>query len=724
MSDLTYVTKGGVRVTRTVTPRPIGYAMDPVFEAVDTRRGVVLASSYEYPGRYKRWSMGFIDPPLELVTIGRSFKVTALNERGRVLIPAITTVLAARHDIEELIAEPGRIEGMVRPSKPGFAEEERSRQPSSFSVVRAIIDLFHSDQDEHLGLYGAFGYDLIFQFEPIEGLKERPADQRDMVLYLPDRLTIVDYYGQQAFTIDYDFVAGSRETTGLARDGDSFDPRGQRLLPNRDRDVAAGAYAELVRKTLPSFERGDMFEVVPGQTFFTATEASPTALFQALRRINPSPYGFLMNLGGEYLVGASPEMYVRVEGRRVETCPISGTIARGRDAIEDADRIRQLLNSAKDEAELTMCTDVDRNDKARVCEPGSVKVLGRRQIEMYSHLIHTVDHVEGVLRKECDALDAFLSHCWAVTVTGAPKRAAIAYIEEHEASPRRWYGGAIGKIGFDGNLNTGLTLRTIRLKDSIAEIRVGATLLHDSDPQAEEDETEIKAAALRKALASVTAKTPPVEAAPPPMPAGRRVLMVDCEDSFVLTLADYLRQAGAELTTLRWNVAEERLLPGAYDLVVFSPGPGRPGQFRVPEMIRRCAELGLPVFGVCLGVQGIVEAFGGSLGQLSRPVHGKMSAVHREGDGGRLLAGLPDRFPVGRYHSLFAEMADLPKGLAVTARTEDGVPMAIEHRSLPIAGVQFHPESIMSLGADVGPQIIANVMRSLAAEPPNLAKTG
>ena len=125
----------------------------------------------------------------------------------------------------------------------------------------------------------------------------------------------------------------------------------------------------------------------------------PSVVFQRLRRANPAPYGALINLGeGEFLVSASPEMYVRVEGRRIETCPICGTIARGRDALEDAERIRELLNSTKDESELTMCTDVDRNDKSRVCVPGSVKVIGRRQIEIYSRLIHTVDHVEGELR--------------------------------------------------------------------------------------------------------------------------------------------------------------------------------------------------------------------------------------------------------------------------------------------------------------------------------------
>src|SRR5262249_58441258 len=138
-------------------------------------------------------------------------------------------------------------------------------------------------------------------------------------------------------------------------------------------------------------------------------------------------------------------------------CPICGTIRRGADPLEDADRILELLNSKKDESELTMCTDVDRNDKSRVCVAGSVKVIGRRQIEMYSRLIHTVDHVEGILRPEFDALDAFLAHAWEVTVTGAPKVWAMQFIEDHEKSARAWYGGAGGLIGFDGNLTTALT---------------------------------------------------------------------------------------------------------------------------------------------------------------------------------------------------------------------------------------------------------------------------
>jgi anthranilate synthase len=198
-----------------------------------------------------------------------------------------------------------------------------------------------------------------------------------------------------------------------------------------------------------------------------------------------------------------------------------------------------------------MCTDVDRNDKSRICVPGSVRVIGRRQIEMYSRLIHTVDHVEGRLLPGLDALDAFLAHTWAVTVTGAPKPWAMQFIEDHERSPRAWYGGAVGLVGFDGNLNTGLTLRTVRVKDGIAEVRVGATLLYDSDPDEEERETHLKASAFLDALRRPT-RTAAAEAVEPPQPGrGKRILLVDHQDSFVHTLANYLRQTGAAVTTLR-----------------------------------------------------------------------------------------------------------------------------------------------------------------------------
>jgi anthranilate synthase len=716
-----YTTLGGVHIFRSITEIKIKTALEEILFYLNSQRGGLLNSSYEYPGRYKRWAIGFVNPPLELTTKENSFTLTALNDRGQILLPLLLDKLSKSQQVQDVNQENNYITGLVKSTKKFFAEEERSKQPSAFTVVREILHTFSSHEDEHLGLYGAFGYDLVFQFEPITQCLERPTDQRDLLLYLPDELIVIDYYQQRAFCLQYDFETKYGSTANLPRTGESIDYRGKHLVPNKTADHDIGEYAkQQVESALDYFRRGDLFEVVPSQSFFAACEEEPSKLFETLKEINPSPYGFIFNLGGEYLIGASPEMFVRVEGKRVETCPISGTIVRGQDAIDDAVQIRQLLNSHKDEAELTMCTDVDRNDKSRICEPGSVQVIGRRQIELYSHLIHTVDHVEGTLRSQFDALDAFLSHTWAVTVTGAPKKAAIEFIEQHERSARRWYGGAVGYLNFNGNLNTGLILRTIRLKDAIAEVRVGATVLYDSIPQAEEQETITKAAALFETIRRVkqtsekTGDRTSIKLSKnaPNVETGKRVLLIDHEDSFVHTLANYIRQTGASVTTLRHGFCESIFDTERPDLVVLSPGPGRPSDFRVSETVHACIRRQIPIFGVCLGLQGIVEAFGGQLGVLNYPQHGKSSRIFVTDSDSILFQNLPESFTVGRYHSLFAIPQQLPKELKVTAISDDDVIMAIEHQTLAIAAVQFHPESIMTLTGKVGLAMIQNVVRA------------
>jgi anthranilate synthase len=712
-----YLTRGGITVRRNIESVPVRHAVEPILEGLDQRRGALLTSSYEYPGRYTRWDLGFIDPPVVLTARGRHFRAEALNARGRVLLPALGRTLSGLDVVAAIDTRDDVIEGQVRAPAGRFTEEDRSRQPSVFSLLRALVDLFFHEDEPHLGFYGAFGYDLAFQFEPVRLKLERPPEQRDLVLYLPDELIVVDHRREVAQRRRYEFEVDGRATDGLPRDGAARPYVGHAEAP-RAGDHEPGDYAALVRVARESFKRGDLFEVVPGQTFFSGSPRPPSELFRRLREWNPSPYGFLISLGeAEYLVGASPEMYVRVDGDRVETCPISGTIARGRDPIGDAAQILALLTSAKDASELTMCTDVDRNDKSRICVPGSVRVIGRRQIEMYSRLIHTVDHVEGRLLPGLDALDAFLAHTWAVTVTGAPKPWAMQFIEDHERSPRAWYGGAVGLVGFDGNLNTGLTLRTVRVKDGVAEVRVGATLLYDSDPDEEERETHLKASAfldaLRRPARTATSEARSSLTEPPQPGQGKRILLVDHQDSFVHTLANYLRQTGAAVTTLRAGFPADALDALAPDLAVLSPGPGTPGDFDVSGTLRTLLERGIPVFGVCLGLQGMVEHFGGALDVLDYPMHGKASRIRVVG--GRLFEGLPKEFSAGRYHSLFAIRDRLPADLIVTAETEDGVVMAVEHRTLPLAAVQFHPESILTLDDDLGLRLLQNVVAMLPA---------
>jgi anthranilate synthase len=744
MDEISYLTAGGVRVRRAAEPFDEG-DLDEITRQVQLRPGGVLSSGMEYPGRYSRWHLAYLDPPVQIVARGRLISATALNERGAVLLPVIAAAMrraaggsaasaAAGSGTPDLSG--GHVEVLIPESDEVFTEEERSKRPTVYSALRQIIAAFRPDAgespDTHLGLYGAFGYDLAFQFEPVRQRLHRDGGTRDLVLHLPDQIWVVDRKRETATRFSYDFETQAGSTAGLARPGESAAARGLTdgsepgdPVPSRTGlppDPVPGTYASVVEQAREKFARGDLFEVVPSQTFYTWCP-EPAAFFERLRRRNPAPYEFFLNLGEqEYLVGASPEMYVRVTGDRVETCPIAGTIARGADAIGDAAQIRTLLTSAKEESELTMCTDVDRNDKSRICVPGSIKVIGRRQIELYSRLIHTVDHVEGRLRPGFDALDAFLTHMWAVTVTGAPKNWAMQFIEDHESAPRRWYGGAVGMIGFDGAMNTGLTLRTAHISGGVAAVRVGATLLFDSDPDDEERETALKARALLEALAETARERRPCagvtagepsgreRATPPALPGdGLRVLLVDHQDSFVHTLAGYFAEQGAAVTTLRAGFDPALLEEFAPDLVVLSPGPGRPADFDCDKLLTALDERGLPAFGVCLGLQAMVEHAGGSLGLLATPVHGKPGLVRVQG--GSLLAGLPAEFTAARYHSLHARPEQVTGGFEVTAVTPDGVVMAIEDPARGRWGVQFHPESILTAGGRAGHQVIGNVLR-------------
>ncbi|WP_231516916.1 anthranilate synthase component I [Sporolactobacillus terrae] len=709
--DMTYTTKAGVKITRHARALDEARAMDDLLQNLDHQKGAVFSSSYEYPGRYTRWDIGFVNPGIEIRSYPNEFVVSALNQRGRLLLAAIDEQLTKNSQIVMIERSAESIIGTIKSDHELFREEERTRQPSIFTVLRAIQELFASSEDHFLGLYGAFGYDLVFRLEPMPLHQKRDERKPDLVLYIPDEISIVDHQRECAYCLSYDFEIAGQSTAGLSRDGAFYAYRKREDIPE-DKKYKKGRYAKLVAQAIRSFKRGDLFEVVPSHTFYEPCSGSPSEIFQSLRTINPSPYGFMINLGTEHLVGCSPEMYVRVDGHRVETCPISGTIRRGKNAIEDADRIRQLLNSEKDEAELTMCTDVDRNDKSRICLPGTVKVIGRRQLETYSHLIHTVDHVVGSLKPERDALDAFITHMWAVTITGAPKRNAIKWIEQHEASPRGWYGGAVGYLTFDGNLNTGLTLRTMKMKAGIAEIRAGATLLIDSVPQDEEEETLTKAAALMQAVEGTKGVSSNPHHKKDAVGRGKRILIVDHEDSFVHTLGNYFKQTGACVVTARTALAKQLLNDSAdFDLVVLSPGPGTPNDFALHETIDRCIEKELPLFGVCLGLQGIVEYFGGKLGYAKEPMHGKASTITVT-EHGKLFNEITTCFTASRYHSLYAEQ--VPDCLTVTARSEDGMVMALEHKKLPIVAVQFHPESILTARHNIGLKIIENVIESIS----------
>ncbi|HEX4771646.1 MAG TPA: anthranilate synthase component I [Bryobacteraceae bacterium] len=707
MQLLRYTTPHGITVSRNSSKIAYRRGLDHILRRLDNELGVYLCSGYEYPERYSRWDVACTAPPIEIIGRNRNIEIRPCNERGKVLLQILDPLLNDNPHWDR--AADGTLR--LKPLPERFPEEDRSKQPSPFSLLRVFIQEFANPEDSRLALVGAFGYDLLLQFDPIH-LRLPREGQKELHLFLCDDIYFMDRKRETIERYRYDFSRGDMTTEGLS----AITPHVKRVFPSAQRAIIESnhspeQYMEKVETVREGMRQGNYYEVVLRQTFSAPYDGRPSDLFQRVQKLSPSPYEFILQMGDEQLVGASPEMFVRVEGDCVETCPISGTARRSGDPIRDAESIRDLLNSTKDESELTMCTDVDRNDKSRVCVPGSVQVIGRRLIESYAGLFHTVDHVKGTLMDGFDSLDAFLTHMWAVTIIGAPKKAAAQAIEDLENDARGWYGGAVGMINLNGDINTGILIRTVHLKDGMAKYPAGATLLYDSVPRDEDNECRLKATNFFRALyPSAPAQKKQRSIRKPG--EGVRLLLIDNDDCFIHTLANYARQTGATVSTYRSNAALAVIDVEKPDLVLISPGPARPADFGLPALVRELAKRGVPAFGVCLGLQAMVEAFGGTLDLLEYPMHGKGSQVLHHGRG--VFHNLPSPFRVGRYHSLYANRQSFPSCLEVTAESDDGIIMGIRHRELPMEAVQFHPESMLSLERDCGLRLIENLIEAYA----------
>lgn len=700
-------TPAGLHVEAKTTPVDYDQGLDFLISRLDAKKGAILSSGTEYPGRYSRWDIGFTDPALEIIATHDLVMLHDMRGGGSGLLHYAHKLLGGHPHIESAVIKGDTLEIKISKGDVIFTEETRGQQPSCMSVIRAFLDDLKECQDRFLGLYGAFGYDLLFAFDPVPLHHKRENSDKLFHLFLPDRLYTIDRRKELAFCHEYKFSFAEYVSKPLPLYQQSvLDP----IFEKKDTEITCSCddqtYKNMVKAAQDEMACGNIFEVVLSRTFKRSYAGGVAALYKRLIAHNPSPYQFMIQMGDEQLVGTSPEMFVRIENRRVESCPISGTIRRTGDPMKDADALKELLNSEKDEVELTMCTDVDRNDKARICKPGSIRILARRAIETYASLYHTVDHVEGILRDDVSPLDAFLSHMWAVTLTGAPKKIAAQFIEHREDSKRGWYGGAIGAFLFCGTVNTGITIRTVHIKNKVASYRAGATLVYDSNPQDEAEETRTKA----QNFFSIFNAEKPEHNNHTRANTGqeKKVILIDNEDSFVHMLADYIRQTGAQAKTYRHTVPLEVMIAEKPDLVVHSPGPARPVDFNVPDKIRTLAALSIPQFGVCLGLQGMVEAFGGSLKTLNIPRQGKPWILTHSGQS--FMTGISPFCRVAAYHALYANENDFPDAFDIIARNENGTIMAIAHKSQKLYAVQFHPESLMSLRDNTGLKIIENIM--------------
>jgi anthranilate synthase component 1 len=258
-------------------------------------------------------------------------------------------------------------------------------------------------------------------------------------------------------------------------------------------------FTEMVARAKRYIVAGDVIQVVLSQRFSAQTTVPAVPLYRALRLLNPSPYTFFLKIGGQTLVGSSPEVMVRLTGNRVELRPIAGTRPRGATEQEDRRLADELLADEKEKAEHVMLVDLGRNDIGRVAEPGSVQVTEFMTVERYSHVMHLVSHVQGVLRREFDAYDVVRSTFPAGTLSGAPKIRAMEIIHELEPEPRGVYGGAVGYVSYGGNMDLAITIRTMELRGGTVSVQAGAGIVYDSDPEREFEETCHKAEALEKA---------------------------------------------------------------------------------------------------------------------------------------------------------------------------------------------------------------------------------
>jgi anthranilate synthase component 1 len=410
----------------------------------------------------------------------------------------------------------GRAGRMEVCHRDGRRETIEDSEGDPLACLKRVIEPFRQAHVEGLerfggGFVGYLAYDVVRSIEDLPEDTVDELDAADVAGLIADTFVLFDNVSHTIKVVSLahvddsadDSVAESAYGAAVERIRDTVHRLRAEMprLPHGDgagkaqatSNVTPDEYGAVVEKAREYIRAGDIIQVVLSQRFSQPLSSHPFSIYRALRGINPSPYMFYLDLGDEVVVGASPEVMVRVEGRDVSVRPIAGTIRRGKDEKEDRALVKKRLADPKEQAEHIMLLDLGRNDVGRVAEIGSVRVAEQMTVEQYSHVNHIVSHVTGRMRPECDRFDAFRATFPAGTLSGAPKVRAMEIIEELETLRRGVYGGAVGYVDFRGNLDTCIAIRTVFIKDGRVHLQAGAGIVADSDPMREQAECEAKA---------------------------------------------------------------------------------------------------------------------------------------------------------------------------------------------------------------------------------------
>jgi anthranilate synthase component 1 len=365
----------------------------------------------------------------------------------------------------------------------------------------------------HGGMVGYLSYEVARYFEKVPTLVYDPIDLPEAKLMLADTLLIFDHLTHKIKVVSHarldgdigkSYAEATRKIDNLVERLDKPIPVQEPAPASTDSEISSNLtraqYEAIVTRMKKYIYDGDIIQGVPSLRLSRRTQASPFAIYRALRSVNPSPYMYFLHMDDFHIVGASPELLVRVEDGIVSNHPIAGTRPRGRDIKADRALEKELKNDEKERAEHLMLVDLARNDVGRISEPGTVEVTQFMDVERYSHVMHLVSHVQGKLRKGLTQFDALRACFPAGTVSGAPKIRAMEIIAEMEPDKRGPYAGAVGYFDFSGNIDTAIAIRTIIVKDGVAYVQAGAGIVADSVPSKEYQECLNKMQAMLTAI--------------------------------------------------------------------------------------------------------------------------------------------------------------------------------------------------------------------------------